>query len=86
MNIYVTITEKISFSIQKKTPFTDVLFVYIGGAKEDRTPDLLNAIQALSQLSYNPDICIAGSMLSIYTSKSKELFLIKLNFLCFVVG
>ncbi len=26
----------------------------IGGAKEDRTPDLLNAIQALSQLSYNP--------------------------------
>jgi len=25
-------------------------------------------------------------MLSIYTSKSKELFLIKLNFLCFVVG
>ena len=25
-----------------------------GGAKEDRTPDLLNAIQALSQLSYNP--------------------------------
>ena len=27
----------------------------IGGAKEDRTPDLLNAIQALSQLSYNPE-------------------------------
>ena len=27
-----------------------------GGAKEDRTPDLLNAIQALSQLSYNPKI------------------------------
>ena len=26
-----------------------------GGAKEDRTPDLLNAIQALSQLSYNPN-------------------------------
>jgi hypothetical protein len=25
-----------------------------GGAEEDRTPDLLNAIQALSQLSYNP--------------------------------
>jgi hypothetical protein len=28
-------------------------FVF-GGAEEDRTPDLLNAIQALSQLSYNP--------------------------------
>ena len=26
----------------------------IGGAKRDRTADLLNAIQALSQLSYNP--------------------------------
>ena len=24
-------------------------------AEEDRTPDLLNAIQALSQLSYNPN-------------------------------
>ena len=32
-------------------------FIYkIGGAKEDRTPDLLNAIQALSQLSYNPNV------------------------------
>ena len=27
-----------------------------GGDKEDRTPDLLNAIQALSQLSYAPII------------------------------
>ena len=26
----------------------------IGGASRDRTDDLLNAIQALSQLSYNP--------------------------------
>ncbi len=26
----------------------------IGGAKEDRTPDLLRARQALSQLSYGP--------------------------------
>lgn len=25
-----------------------------GGAKGNRTPDLLNAIQALSQLSYGP--------------------------------
>ena len=29
------------------------LFLY-GGAKEDRTPDLLRAKQALSQLSYGP--------------------------------
>ena len=29
------------------------------GAKEDRTPDLLNAIQALSQLSYSPKFCFS---------------------------
>jgi hypothetical protein len=28
----------------------------IGGAKEDRTPDLLRARQALSQLSYGPRV------------------------------
>ena len=27
-----------------------------GGVKRDRTADLLNAIQALSQLSYNPKV------------------------------
>ena len=27
----------------------------LGGAKGDRTPGLLNAIQALSQLSYSPN-------------------------------
>ena len=27
-----------------------------GGAKEDRTPDLLRARQALSQLSYGPNV------------------------------
>ena len=27
---------------------------FVGGAEEARTPDLLNAIQALSQLSYSP--------------------------------
>src|ERR1041385_8159050 len=29
----------------------------LGGAEGDRTPDLLNAIQALSQLSYGP-VCV----------------------------
>ena len=28
----------------------------IGGAEEDRTPDLLRARQALSQLSYGPGV------------------------------
>jgi hypothetical protein len=33
--------------------FSIVLSLF-GGAREDRTPDLLNAIQALSHLSYDP--------------------------------
>ncbi len=28
---------------------------FVGGAEEDRTPDLLRARQALSQLSYGPE-------------------------------
>ena len=32
---------------------------HIGGDKRDRTADLLNAIQALSQLSYTPILCAA---------------------------
>ncbi len=39
---------------QKQHP-KGAVFVLIGGAKEGRTPDLLNAIQALCQLSYNPN-------------------------------
>ena len=31
-----------------------LLINHDGGAKGNRTPDLLNAIQALSQLSYGP--------------------------------
>ena len=30
----------------------------IGGAKRARTADLLHAMQALSQLSYSPVLCI----------------------------
>ena len=42
-------------------PVTEVAVVIkhelrLGGAKEDRTPDLLRARQALSQLSYGPMI------------------------------
>src|SRR5205085_870325 len=32
------------------------LLVVLGGADRDRTDDLLNAIQALSQLSYSPTL------------------------------
>ena len=31
-----------------------LFYIKYGGAKEDRTPDLLRARQALSQLSYGP--------------------------------
>lgn len=33
-----------------------------GGANRDRTDDLLNAIQALSQLSYGPTLFQAASL------------------------
>ena len=35
-------------------PLKTVVPVWFGGDKRDRTADLLNAIQALSQLSYTP--------------------------------
>ena len=38
-----------------KTGDFDVLSALFGGDKRDRTADLLNAIQALSQLSYTPE-------------------------------
>ena len=40
------------FKPRKRRSFVDRLF--LGGDKRDRTADLLNAIQALSQLSYTP--------------------------------
>ena len=40
--------------IIKASRFFDLLF-FFGGDKGSRTPDLLNAIQALYQLSYAPE-------------------------------
>ena len=42
-----------------------------GGDKRDRTADLLNAIQALSQLSYTPE----RYNITIYVYKFQDLFL-----------
>ena len=39
---------------KKKAPIQDRIGAFFGGDKRDRTADLLNAIQALSQLSYTP--------------------------------
>ena len=48
--------------MHRKTPemfpfqvFSVHLANFLGGDKRDRTADLLNAIQALSQLSYTPE-------------------------------
>ena len=38
----------------RKRRLSNILSVSVGGDKRDRTADLLNAIQALSQLSYTP--------------------------------
>ncbi len=38
----------------KIPPVSGGIYCFVGGAERDRTVDLLNAIQALSQLSYGP--------------------------------
>ena len=50
------VKEQIQLSIKKGTIFKDSFARTLkdGGAKQDRTADLLRARQALSQLSYSP--------------------------------
>jgi hypothetical protein len=52
------LTNSIKSSNEKST--FSKLYGIDGGAKEDRTPDLLRARQALSQLSYGPSL--SGSL------------------------
>ena len=40
--------------MKKPQGYLALWFIVVGGDKRDRTADLLNAIQALSQLSYTP--------------------------------
>ena len=47
-----------------------------GGAKEDRTPDLLRARQALSQLSYGPSIPGSLARSPCFTSSSRGAFIV----------
>ncbi len=42
---------------EKEKVLKSLGFQDLGGDKRDRTADLLNAIQALSQLSYTPICC-----------------------------
>tara|TARA_A100001011_G_scaffold47862_1_gene45309 strand:+ start:548 stop:724 length:177 start_codon:yes stop_codon:yes gene_type:complete len=46
-----TLNKKSNYNYYMLKNFTMLL---IGGAKRDRTADLLHAMQALSQLSYSP--------------------------------
>ena len=48
---------KKKFRTTKKALKTNGFQGFDGGDKRDRTADLLNAIQALSQLSYTPIFC-----------------------------
>ncbi len=57
--------------------------IYLGGAKRDRTADLLNAIQALSQLSYSPLVFLTAfftmlrailSRIRLYETKRRYFF------------
>ena len=51
----------------------------VGGVKRDRTADLLNAIQALSQLSYNPKVDF--DILSFYALQYFEICILQNKFL-----
>ena len=49
-------------------------FGNLGGAKEGRTPDLLNAIQTLYQLSYSPMVRLTGKQASKTAAESQAIF------------
>ena len=68
-----------------KKPRTKSPRFLFGGDKRDRTADLLNAIQALSQLSYTPRCLGAGaprarSIIAEATSNVKHFFLFRRAF------
>ena len=53
-----------------------------GGARRDRTADLLNAIQALSQLSYGPETWVVLSseaVLGMFVSGCLDVFVFVVN-------
>ena len=53
---------------KEKVLKTGVFRTFRGGDKRDRTADLLNAIQALSQLSYTPKFNCADIHLLYYST------------------
>ena len=57
------------FTKEKQPSFR--MTVFFGGDKRDRTADLLNAIQALSQLSYTPENAV---IIAQFISECKHYF------------
>ena len=63
---------------KEKVLKTEVFRTFRGGDKRDRTADLLNAIQALSQLSYTPLFdSLSGSfhIVAYYRKMSRGIFM-----------
>ena len=56
---------------KEKVLKTEVFRTFCGGDKRDRTADLLNAIQALSQLSYTPKFNYAVGQLLYYSTHAE---------------
>ena len=54
------------------------MILVTGGAEGNRTPDLLNAIQALSQLSYNP-VMRTDDLIAAYFLNCKQNFCLLLK-------
>ena len=66
---------------QRKNPENQWFSGFFGGDKRDRTADLLNAIQALSQLSYTP---IFGSLSDSFRIIATQLGFVKRDFIFFI--
>ena len=67
---------------KEKVLKTGVFRTFCGGDKRDRTADLLNAIQALSQLSYTPIFGLLSDSFCIIAHMG-EMSRGKINFLSF---
>ena len=57
---------------QRKNPENQWFSGFFGGDKRDRTADLLNAIQALSQLSYTPIFNAVSRQLLYYNTAGRK--------------
>jgi hypothetical protein len=68
--LLTTVIEPSFLTSYKKSPETvEFQGFSLGGDKRDRTADLLNAIQALSQLSYTPKYSVRSERYLLYQKK-----------------